>query len=1032
MNIIEAVRNLLISVPATTDAEATTLLKGMAGRGADQYGTKLRNWLASDPSVFPELIDVEVVDHVRDSGVDVVLTGQVSHARIGFQIKSDNDLASKDFTRDLKAQITDSKAWGLSLYVVVLACQPTKNNFDKYMHIVNEIGRAPDDFVMILMPARAGGLLRAFDFPLPALPRMKRVWPDFFTAVRQADLVSRYLDDWNGILPDERFQPPKEFETILEAVRTTPLTVVTGPPAVGKTFCAMQILWRDFQAGREVKWITPARFIETEGPIAEPQAPADMKRRIDLLTRYLGIVPRQPPLDSTEFIAAHLKPNTTVYIEDPFGKTDDEFSYSMHTFRFFDLDKFVAAISEGAERSGCRILLTSREALFERWLTEREKRGIAPLNFALRHITKNSYERDQRLALSRRLVVSREVVDAEKAASAIVGHTDIPFDVELIVRSLPHGASDEQVAEAVGQLEGDYAEKLRHQIVANTDAERLFLLLLVALNESHRSDRQNFHNAFTDLHKIIGIDGDPIKDVKSAAERYRPFISRSGVSVMEAEPGKGISFEERNDASAYHLEAVHSTVVDAITRHLQGTSMGWLEEVAASLRMPATGYASRPAQAKIALLFIKWGIGKNKGTAQEGMLKAIFDNKNGSFFSESDLMFLWDLLPEDFREEFFNYIDARSLAEASRVCSLLNVIDFPDKDAWRLLGLLLKKPGMGVGLFNFYGGHPWRYLADHLGEVPNALKEVLDRIAEKKSTLFSYALSGALIERWGEIPEAWRNAFLNPKALENKNAQDKFLIAIARNWQTVPAELKELFRKQAKSENYEIRSIAGIAAIVYHEVDPAEMEPIYSATLSDKLTYVPLQVLYQGLGDDEHDRKFAEALFERTDEAAAATMLSYLLYRGELKVDWKIRLAESCVTKGGDFSRGVLAYECLQKNISEFMGYKLPESPEGQPEIVRLAYIWAYINSEGRKPVLTDENVLTLIKGLSPQYRYLVLFNLSAQANYLPHPLEYYIEEIGATSDEDKKAIDDGLEERQPPGGTRTLYGLPIVQFIDR
>jgi hypothetical protein len=365
MDLIESVRRLLISIPATTDAEATDLFEGMAGRGLDQYGTKLRNWLTMDPAVFSEPINVENVDHVRDSGVDVVLTGQASKGRVGFQIKSDGDLASKDFTRDLKAQITDARAWGLSLYVIVLACRPTRKNSDKYMHIVNEFGRSPDDFVLILQPPRAAGLLRAFDSPPPNPPRASTEWTDFFTAVREPELVSSYLDDWNGILPDERFKPPKEFIDILEAAKTKPLTIVTGPPAVGKTFCAVQILWSDFQAGREIKWITPARFTETEGPIADATAPADMKRRVDLLSRYLGIIPRQPPLDSTEFIAAHLKPNVTIYIEDPFGKTDDEFSYSMHTFRFFDLDKFVSAISQGAERFGCHILLTSREALFE-------------------------------------------------------------------------------------------------------------------------------------------------------------------------------------------------------------------------------------------------------------------------------------------------------------------------------------------------------------------------------------------------------------------------------------------------------------------------------------------------------------------------------------------------------------------------------------------------------------------------------------------------------------------------------------------
>src|SRR3712207_3558425 len=105
MNLVEVVRKALLSVKATTDAEAMTILAGVAGRGQDQYGARLRTWLESNPEAFPEQIDVGVVDHLRDAGVDVILTGQTSGARVGFQIKSDNDLAHKEFTRELKAQI---------------------------------------------------------------------------------------------------------------------------------------------------------------------------------------------------------------------------------------------------------------------------------------------------------------------------------------------------------------------------------------------------------------------------------------------------------------------------------------------------------------------------------------------------------------------------------------------------------------------------------------------------------------------------------------------------------------------------------------------------------------------------------------------------------------------------------------------------------------------------------------------------------------------------------------------------------------
>jgi hypothetical protein len=1032
MGIVEAIRSILLNIPATTDVEAMTILKGVAGRGEDQYGSKLRNWLESNPNGFSEPVEVEAVDHVRDSGVDVILTGQISKARIGFQIKSDNDLTNKGFTRELKAQITDARSWGLSLYVIILACRPTKDNQQKYLHIVNEIGRSPDNFVQIITPPRAAGLMRAFGAPLSVPRNAGRGWSDFFIAVRQSDLISRYIDDWNGLLPDERFKPPKEFDEILEAVRTTPLTILTGSPAIGKTFSALQILWRDFLEGREVEWITPARFIETEGPIPETHAPHDMRRRIDLLTRHLGLEAPQPPLDATEFIAAHLKPNGTIYIEDPFGKTDDEFAYSIHTYRFFDLDKFVAAVSEGATRHGCRILITSREALFERWLTECETRRLIRPNFTFKRISTHSYKPGQRLALARQLAFTRNVANIEEAAQTIASHVHIPFDVELIARDIPVGATTEQVMGVVQQFKGTRTESLQNRIIAETDGERLFLLLLVALSESRSADRNNFHAAYTELLSMLSMEEDSKEAMAKAIQRYRPFISRSEITVMERNPaGKGINLVRKNDSSAYHLESVHSTVDEAITQYLRSTSRTWLDFVAASLGKTVTGLSSRNAQTKIALLFIRWGIGQHKGAAQDGMLRAIFEQENGHL-EESILMSMWTSLPLEFREEFFSYLASRSFAEVSRTCSLLNIIDMPAEDAWRLLRLQLNQRAMGVSLMPSFGGHPWGFLANHLTEIPPDFRSELDRKAEDEPSLFTYALSEVLVEHWADLPEAWRKAFLHPKSASSEHAQGNFLIALAQHWDNIPSELKNVFYDRTKHDEYVIRAKAAIAALVYHESAPQEMEPVYMATLQDPQIHVPLEVMHQGLGEADHDRRFAEALYELADEAVATTMLGYLIYRGEFKVEWKHQLAFSCVTKGGDLACGELAYHCLtHNNLMEFMGYRLTDSPRDEPAPIRLAWLWAYANSEGKRPALTDEEVIELINGLPAKYRQLVLFYFSVQANYLPHSLEYYVEKLGVMSDADIGAINEGEEQRETPGGSRSLYGFPSTQFIE-
>jgi hypothetical protein len=53
------------------------------------------------------------------------MEGQQSHAGVGFQIKSDNDLRDTDFLPNLKRQITEARAYAaLKLYIIVLACSP--------------------------------------------------------------------------------------------------------------------------------------------------------------------------------------------------------------------------------------------------------------------------------------------------------------------------------------------------------------------------------------------------------------------------------------------------------------------------------------------------------------------------------------------------------------------------------------------------------------------------------------------------------------------------------------------------------------------------------------------------------------------------------------------------------------------------------------------------------------------------------------------------------------------------------------------
>jgi hypothetical protein len=173
-------------------------------------------------------------------------------------------------------------------------------------------------------------------------------WEEFFRAAGQPDFSFLYLQDWLGLPPDRRYVAPREISEIREAVNREPLTFLIGPPASGKTYTALQLLWEAHQRGIRVVWIAPPTFVATDGPIPGEYGLLDMKERIRRVVHQLSPSSRWSLCDPHDFIVQKLERDSLVYIEDPFGKRDEEFSYSLHTYDFFNLDTFVQAIGEGA------------------------------------------------------------------------------------------------------------------------------------------------------------------------------------------------------------------------------------------------------------------------------------------------------------------------------------------------------------------------------------------------------------------------------------------------------------------------------------------------------------------------------------------------------------------------------------------------------------------------------------------------------------------------------------------------------------
>lgn len=828
-------------------------------------------------------------------------------------------------------------------------------------------------------------------------------WGHFFSVAGQENVAVRYLAHWPSLPPDQRFETPAEYPKILESVQEQPLTFLIGPPASGKTFTVVQLLWDAYCRGLHVRWIGPEMPEPTDGPVPAERGRLDMKRRIEALAHRLGLEPFQAPLDAHDFIASNLKPDSLVYIEDPFGKRDDEFGYSLHTYDFFDLDAFVSAIDEGARRANCRIVVSSRNGLFERWMDDRKSKGKGRPKSQLVRIGTKSYSSGQRFDFARKLAEVHGLAKAEDIADEIVSQIRLPYEIEKIILGLPKGANPREAKAAAMSWLGDLREATRRQLSTEDDSERLFLL--VAALEGTRSD-------YLHLYRGMGIPGDGKEVLEAALARYRPFVVRQSLPLFR----DGRPVDEK-------FSPTHSSVQEAITTFLTDHPE-WTERVALALSK------GDGTDGEIALYLLSLGIGKS-GPAQDGIASALFEKKGLGGENLRRFMRLWPALSDSIKDKFFQYLESDPKDIVRGVAAHLERVEMPAHEAWRVLRLLLKERYLlkgGIPAPYLVESHPWRYLVGRFPQIPEDLRSALEALADRNPELFTYALGEVLIEIWSKIPTKFKDAFSHRFSLESDRVQRKILRAIARHWTAVPQELRDFFFRQAISEKPLIRANAARAAWLYWTTNPEIFDPIYMMAVDDPDLSVPLDVL-SGSCDDDYTRKFAEKLFVRGDRVVAAYMLQKFLVEGSFSEDeWTVKMMQLCIEKGGELALGVLAAHHFARSLQASPFYVLPEALAKEQEIVRLGALHAYAHAHGERErsYLSEDEAIALVEGMNYPYRDLALYYLSVQVVRLPTKVRAYIENLEGDESEDGEAVRYGKKERQPEKGPWTLFKFPV------
>jgi len=1015
--LLRFMKELLWEQQPTTEVEAVSLLSGITGRGQGGYNTKLKEWLESAPSVFPERILVEDIDHPQDNGIDVIVTGLSTKVRIGFQVKSDNDLKEKDFSQKLKAQITDASSRAISLIVIVFACTPNQKNKQRYKYIQNHFAGYLREDILILDPYRAAGLLKVFNAPLKAPVLGAGSWENFFEATGHREYIWQYLDIWPGIAPDQRFTPPHDFDKWAGFIPDSPVKVLIGPPGTGKTFVALQLLWKEFRAGRGIRWISPHDLNLSDGPVSGEDARSEFRQRIDVLSRTLGIDPKSPPLDSNEFIAKNLRPDTTVYIEDPFGKTDKEFEASLHTCSFFDLNAFTSSIKASASRAGCRLLISSREGLFDRWVDDLKANSKPLPDLEIIKIGSSSYDLSQLLKLAEKLGRAKGLADPKEYAKHIATDAELPYEVEMLIRDLPENADIKDVISTVHAAKGDLKVRARKKIIPENDSERLFILLTAALS-TRGMLRNDFETAFCMLHSALGLGGDAKEALLVSLGRFRSSVTVMGVG----------------GSSHMHIEPAHSTVSEAIDECLLETSQEWLRSVALALSSPADAETHAVTLSVIGIHLMSLGVGVDDGPEQNSLIKVLFGYKGLSFLHHVELLKIYTRLSQTFKSRLFEYLQSNESVQLPDFLSVMSSFGIPAADGFDAVRHLFSDPRLGGGRSLIFG-NPWGYLFKHLqtGAIPSDISQKLDAIAKNEPALFSFGLGLGVIEYWETVPVLWREALLSPASIDNPAVQKQILLPIAMKIQSVAEPLKTLLIRQAENSNSKIRGMAGSVALACHERAPQLFEPIFMSLAADKEPSVPLEIMTQGLGDGEHDNRFMEKVLSRSNPSMSAAILAVLLNQSpRITAPWLLEMCKTCFVNGGELAIAVATYFSETKSESvKALDFSPQEPQQERRELVILAYLWALANSDSRKGIELPYDPTELLSRLTGPNRERALYYLSVQLEFLPTELREHVQLLKSSGGTDAAAISKGEAKRQSAGkNSRSNWGFPVESFL--
>ncbi len=328
---------------------------------------------------------------------------------------------------------------------------------------------------------------------------------------------------------DSIFIPPNEYEEIKENLEKQKIVFLIGDPEIGKTYCAIQLMWEYYQKGYVPIW-------ELGG---EPPQRERVRRKIS---------------------DCQIKESSITYFEDIFGKTKFEDRE--------DLRRNIAGFLNKVEQSNARAIISSREKVFSEY--EREKLSQSDLRkYSIEMaLMKPSYTKEKMnliLAIWAKQFDCKWLSDTELAVS-IIGLATNSLTTPLSLHDFASESANYKDLESIKTIINKKSKETKNAFaeeIAQMNKEGLLFFSLVCLLQP--VDPTKIEQLYNDHCKTLGLN----LELNSFRELENQYISKITRDETHGEFNFKHSSYEEGVVTCWNRRGISDFLLDKIWKLME-------------------------------------------------------------------------------------------------------------------------------------------------------------------------------------------------------------------------------------------------------------------------------------------------------------------------------------------------------------------------------------------------------------------------------------------------------------------------------